>query len=386
MGRGQEVKGRYDYLPFGEELYAGVGGRTTNQGYSQFDGNRKKWATYERDDETGLDYAQTRYYSNVQGRFSSPDKPFAGQYRANPQSWNMYQYVLNSPLVFVDPMGLSHKNKRGELVGDYDGEEQDGLVWNKKKKSWGDPVPVQGGTTTDHTPPVRRTTYFEVVIWNQSANLHGLFGHVSFNINGKSWSWETGGWAPHIDFQDYLKQNSYRDGTGYILGDENDPEWAERMANEVESFNGDGSIPVFGPHGLRQDNCGEAFCRAVNKVGGVGLPHNGGIAPVQHKAYIVNYMRPYIRGVNHYNRTTPAPSPVHRLPIGRGSILFRASPGGVTATGRGPMRTPPSASIEFTGTPGVTLSPASEVNEARGRGRKVGPTTRGRGGLLSAPG
>jgi hypothetical protein len=53
---------RHDYFPFGEELGAGVGGRTAPQGYDgDADGNRKRWAQLERDDETGLDYAQARY-------------------------------------------------------------------------------------------------------------------------------------------------------------------------------------------------------------------------------------------------------------------------------------------------------------------------------------
>ncbi|HEX7958118.1 MAG TPA: LamG-like jellyroll fold domain-containing protein, partial [Pyrinomonadaceae bacterium] len=63
---------RHDYLPFGEELFAGVGGRTPQQGYSAADGLRQKLTGYERDNETGLDYAQARYYASSQGRFTSP--------------------------------------------------------------------------------------------------------------------------------------------------------------------------------------------------------------------------------------------------------------------------------------------------------------------------
>jgi RHS repeat-associated protein len=297
---------RHDYLPFGEEIQAGAGGRTTYQGYSQFNSNRKKWATYERDVETDLDYAQTRYYSTAQGRMTSPDKPFAGQYRANPQSWNMYQYVLNSPLVFIDPLGLAHLDpKTGQMVGDKEGETTDegNFRWDAKKGQW---------MPTDTKPKkAEQKVHLEVIIWNQSLSLTGLGGHVSYNINGRSWSWENGGWHQQ-GFMDYLDHNSYRNGTGYVLGDENDPEWAESMANEITSFEGDGPTPVlgriFGPYGLPQDNCGEAFCRAANKVGGANLPTNGGIAPVQHKAFIVNYMRPYIRGVNHYYRKV-APTP-----------------------------------------------------------------------------
>ncbi len=97
---------RHDYLPFGEELYAGTGGRTTTQGYGAADNVRQKFTGYERDDETKLDYAQARYYTNVQGRFTSIDPLPASAKPGQPQSWNRYTYALNNPLAFVDPSGL----------------------------------------------------------------------------------------------------------------------------------------------------------------------------------------------------------------------------------------------------------------------------------------
>jgi len=99
---------RHDYFPFGEEIAAGVGGRTANQGYSQFDGNRKKWAQLERDDETGLDYAEARYYASTQGRFTSVDPMSESGEPERPQTWNRYAYVLNNPLSFIDPDGLRY--------------------------------------------------------------------------------------------------------------------------------------------------------------------------------------------------------------------------------------------------------------------------------------
>jgi len=105
---------RHDYLPFGEELFAGTGGRTTAQGYSASDGVRQHFTLKERDNETGLDFFVNRYYSSTQGRFTSPD-PFAfwtldqkklDEYISNPQRWNRYTYVLNNPLNKVDPDGL----------------------------------------------------------------------------------------------------------------------------------------------------------------------------------------------------------------------------------------------------------------------------------------
>jgi RHS repeat-associated protein len=110
---------RHDYLPFGEEVAAGVGGRTTQQGYvGNADGNRKRWAELERDDETGLDYAQARYYSSTQGRFTSVDP---GNFQAmrdlhDPQSWNAYAYVNNNPLSRNDPDGRGWREKLGNFL------------------------------------------------------------------------------------------------------------------------------------------------------------------------------------------------------------------------------------------------------------------------------
>ncbi|MBN1567287.1 MAG: RHS repeat-associated core domain-containing protein [Acidobacteria bacterium] len=59
----------------------------------------------ERDAETGLDYFGARYYSGAQGRFVSPDAPFADQNPENPQSWNLYAYTRNNPLMYVDQVG-----------------------------------------------------------------------------------------------------------------------------------------------------------------------------------------------------------------------------------------------------------------------------------------
>jgi RHS repeat-associated protein len=117
---------RHDYLPFGEELGAGIGGRTTAQGYAE-DSIRQHFTSKERDNETGLDYFLARYYGSSMGRFTSPDEftggprelfTFAAKASANPtfyadlnnpQSLNKYTYCLNNPLRYVDPDG--HKVK-----------------------------------------------------------------------------------------------------------------------------------------------------------------------------------------------------------------------------------------------------------------------------------
>lgn len=96
---------RHDYLPFGEELYAGVGGRTWQQGYAG-DNVRQQFTGYERDVETGLDFAQARHFASAQGRFTSVDPLLASGSPGDPRSWNRYAYALNSPLRYTDPTGM----------------------------------------------------------------------------------------------------------------------------------------------------------------------------------------------------------------------------------------------------------------------------------------
>jgi RHS repeat-associated protein len=58
----------------------------------------------QRDTESGLDNFGARYNSSSIGRFMSPDSS-AYVKPINPQSWNLYAYALNSPLLYVDPSG-----------------------------------------------------------------------------------------------------------------------------------------------------------------------------------------------------------------------------------------------------------------------------------------
>jgi RHS repeat-associated protein len=99
-----------DFTPFGSEMM-----HTTTCAPSY------KFTGYERDPETGLDYAFNRYYNPRIGRFMSSDPlgSAASNYQ-NPQSWNRYAYVLNKPLTLVDPRGEDYCPQNGAMGCAYD--------------------------------------------------------------------------------------------------------------------------------------------------------------------------------------------------------------------------------------------------------------------------
>jgi uncharacterized protein RhaS with RHS repeats len=110
---------------------------------------------------TGLDsgLAYDRDYDPEIGRFISKDPIlFAGG------DTNLYAYVLNDPINFIDPKGL----------------------------------------------------YTEIIGWNGVGAGSSSFGHVSVNINGTSYSFAPGGMDVR-SASDYLGLNGFRSGTGIIL-------------------------------------------------------------------------------------------------------------------------------------------------------------------------
>jgi RHS repeat-associated protein len=116
------VKSLHDYLPFGEEIPSGTGGRDTT--WAHLDPTQK-FTGQERDAETGLDFFGARYFSGAQGRMTSPDEPLVDQRTSDPQSWNLYSYVRNNPLSRVDPNGQKCRRSVGQngetIVQDADG-------------------------------------------------------------------------------------------------------------------------------------------------------------------------------------------------------------------------------------------------------------------------
>ena len=97
------------------------------------DPNHYKFTGKERDTESGNDYFGARYYASSMGRFMSPD-PSQLYYAdpKNPQSLNLYAYVLNNPLIYNDPTGMdcTYTNADGSqtiLRGDCLSDDDDGV-------------------------------------------------------------------------------------------------------------------------------------------------------------------------------------------------------------------------------------------------------------------
>ena len=106
-----QVVSRRDFMAFGEEIANNVGGRTTANKYGQSDSVRQRFTGYQKDDETGLDFAEARYYNDAHGRFTAVDPLLASGQSANPQTFNRYVYSMNRPLLLTDPTGMQSGRK-----------------------------------------------------------------------------------------------------------------------------------------------------------------------------------------------------------------------------------------------------------------------------------
>jgi RHS repeat-associated protein len=88
-----------------------ISSNTLGLSTSLYDGDAGSRSTgKERDSESGNDYFGARYYASSMGRFMSPDwaakvAPVPYAKLDDPQSLNLYSYVLNNPLSRVDADG-----------------------------------------------------------------------------------------------------------------------------------------------------------------------------------------------------------------------------------------------------------------------------------------
>ena len=112
-----QVISRRDFMAFGEEVANNIGGRTSANKYGQLDSVRQRFTGYQKDDETGLDFAEARYYNDAHGRFTAVDPLLASGKSVNPQTFNRYVYSMNRPLLLTDPTGMQ-AGKKADLTPD----------------------------------------------------------------------------------------------------------------------------------------------------------------------------------------------------------------------------------------------------------------------------
>ncbi len=106
-----QIVSRRDFMPFGEEVAPDATYRKAALKYGANDNIRQKFTGYQRDEETGLDFAEARYYNNSHGRFTAVDPLLASGKSANPQTFNRYAYTMNRPLILTDSTGLQAGQK-----------------------------------------------------------------------------------------------------------------------------------------------------------------------------------------------------------------------------------------------------------------------------------
>jgi len=86
------------FAPFGESLTSSTDAKAFAKGFTN----------HEQTDASGMIYMQARFYAPMYHKFLSPD-PGLDQHFEATQSWNIYSYVANNPVLMIDPDGKLKK-------------------------------------------------------------------------------------------------------------------------------------------------------------------------------------------------------------------------------------------------------------------------------------
>ncbi len=159
--------------------------------------NNFRFAGQYYDQETGLHYNYHRYYDPSIGRYLTADPiGLAGEI-------NLYAYVQNNPVNFVDPFGL----------------------------------------------------YTEVIVWAPVGHGKSAFGHISVNQNGTSYSFGPNGMDVR-PASEFAQMNNFREGIGSVLN------LSEQQEKILES-----SLNSPGEYGRIMNNCVNPVQKGLNAAG-----------------------------------------------------------------------------------------------------------------------
>jgi RHS repeat-associated protein len=155
----------YTSLPFGDQQLTVLGADTDD---IHFTGK-------ERDTESGLDYFGARYYASGAGRFMFPDwsvqeEPVPYAKLDNPQSLNLYSYVLNNPLSDTDADGHDPFQKQAGSCG-VASNECGGADANHKTPSAGD-----AGSQAQQQSPYQAGNREPNLVYHETAALRPIPG------------------------------------------------------------------------------------------------------------------------------------------------------------------------------------------------------------------
>jgi RHS repeat-associated protein len=136
-----EILGQGAFAPFGGEIRS----QQTHAVAAANSPENISFTGETHDSETGLDNYKYRSYNPVLGRWMSPDP--SGLHFArldNPQTFNLYSYVTNDPLKYIDQNGLDECGDcdQPEQPADDDDDDDDG-------SGGGGGISVIGGTPID---------------------------------------------------------------------------------------------------------------------------------------------------------------------------------------------------------------------------------------------
>src|SRR2546423_3590904 len=227
-GQGREVRGRYDFLPFGEEVYVG----RTGYGGSV----RQRFTGKERDDEMGLDYFGARYYSSTQGRFMQADPLYIEFHRlGDPQQLNLYAYSRNNPSKYTDPTGLDITCD-GNRCNDYlDGLRKDvsfKIAYDKNGK-----VVTEGDINKKHLSKSEKELLKAIGDEKHHVTIHAIDGGKDANVFfGRSDDKHTGSHTIAFDQTALLDRAKNAGGmtSAQLIGHETLEGYAESKGNSFE--------------------------------------------------------------------------------------------------------------------------------------------------------